>query len=89
MSDTLPLDVASITDGFSFAYLKEAYVASLLSLAQSSTSAEDAENENENEEKMAEARKEGGGGEGNGGKWNGFGNILRQQIEILRQDIKA
>ena len=32
---TLPHQIASITDGFSFAYLKEAYVASLLTLVRS------------------------------------------------------
>lgn len=33
---TVPYHIASITDGFSFAYLKEVYVASLLILVQSS-----------------------------------------------------
>lgn len=32
----VPHHIASITDGFSFAYLKEAYVASLLTLVQDS-----------------------------------------------------
>ena len=34
---TIPHHIASITDGFSFAYLKEAYVASLLALVQTLT----------------------------------------------------
>ena len=33
---TVPPHIASITDGFSFAYLKEAFVASLLTLVQDS-----------------------------------------------------
>ena len=33
---TLPQQIASITDGFSFAYLKETFVASLLTLVWSS-----------------------------------------------------
>lgn len=45
---SLPSHVASITDGFSFAYLKEAYVASLLTLLRDSAEdmkpAEDEEN---------------------------------------------
>ena len=34
---TVPDHIASITDGFSFAYMKEAFVASLLTLAYDST----------------------------------------------------
>ena len=33
---TLPHQIASITDGFSFAYLKEAFIASLLTLVRDS-----------------------------------------------------
>ena len=36
LSSTAAQQIASITDGFSFAYLKETYVASLLTLARNS-----------------------------------------------------
>lgn len=70
---TLPDHIASITDGFSFAYLKEALFASLLTLAKSFA-----------EEKTAtEQKKE----EEEDRKWGRFGSILQQQVAILRQDI--
>ena len=66
---TIPHHIASITGGFSFAYLKEAYVASLLALVQASTEgAVPAEEEDDR-------------------TWGRFGNILQQQVAVLRKDI--
>ena len=70
MPSTVPHHVASITDGFSFAYMKEAYIASLLTLVQSS--AEDFKSGEEEDDDRKLGR---------------FGNILQQQVAILRQDI--
>ena len=70
---TLPDHIASVTDGFSFAYLKEACFASLLTLAQSV-----AEEKTSTEKKKEEEEDR---------KWGRFGNMLQQQVAILRQDI--
>ena len=66
---TVPHHIASITDGFSFAYLKEAYVASLLALVQAST-------EGAVPEEVEDDRT-----------WGRFGNILQQQVAVLRKDV--
>lgn len=76
-STDLPNHIASITDGFSFAYLKEAYLSALLLLIQDSAKKEVQpleENESDNDDE--EDRK-----------WGRFGNLLQQQVATLRQDI--
>lgn len=70
--DDLPQHIASMTDGFSFAYLKEAYVASLLTLVRQSEDGELAAAEDKSEEEDR--------------KWGKFGSLLEQQVASLRED---
>lgn len=73
MPDGLPPHIASITEGFSFAYMKEAYVGSLLTLARQSGESEIASlPEPSNEQVQTKGR---------------FGVILEQQVASLREDI--
>lgn len=69
-----------MTDGFSFAYLKEAYINSLLTLLHDATNEDvpagvdapaPAEEEEEEEDR----------------KLGRFGRILQKQVAVLREDI--
>ena len=73
MPDRLPSHIASITEGFSFAYMKEAYVASLLTLARQSGDTEiPSLHEPSDEQVQTKGR---------------FGIILEEQVASLREDI--
>lgn len=68
---TVPDHIASITDGFSFAYMKEAFVASLLTLAHDSTADTTPVEEEDDDDR----------------EWGRFGNLLQKQVVALREDL--
>lgn len=71
---TLPQHIASLTAGFSFAYLKEAHVASLLALVRLS----------DDESEVAVSGRQSAGEDEKLGR---FGHLLQQQVTTLREDI--
>ena len=73
MPDGLPPYIASITEGFSFAYMKEAYVGSLLTLARQSGDNEISSLPEPSDEQVQTKGR--------------FGIILEQQVASLREDI--
>lgn len=74
--DKLCPAIADITDGFSFAYLQEAFVATLLELARSGDDSESSESEDE---------------EGDGSPLDRYElwRVIRKQIRILREQMDS
>ena len=73
MPDQLSAHIASMTEDFSFAYMKEAYVASLLTLARQSGDVEFTSSPEPSEEQIQTKGR--------------FGMILERQVASLREDI--
>ncbi|KAI9823491.1 MAG: hypothetical protein M1819_001345 [Sarea resinae] len=75
VSAAVPEQVASVTDGFSFAYLKELYLSTLLSLYRKSSgraTLDEYEHEDNDEDDQ---------------KFGQFGNLLRKQAATLRSEM--
>ena len=83
MTPAVPEHIASITDSFSFAYLQEAYIASLLNLLRQYSDDSDGsftqlfvESEEERDIEAEEIRK-----------YGRLGNLLQKQVKVLRVEM--
>lgn len=85
-SEDLARAIASITEGFSFAYLKELFITSLLILVQARSGRAE-----EEPEELEEPEKEGVEVDGDEAsstlRSSPLGKVIRSQVEILRKDM--
>jgi transitional endoplasmic reticulum ATPase len=101
--DRLCVAIAKITDGFSFAYIQEAFVAALVVIAGSREDGTEAEVTGENvrldkwefveeeDTRSADANRNGGGGDDEGPDLDKYllWRVIKEQIAILRKELNG